>query len=246
MSAFTKITAMELRLHYREPAVVLFGVLLPIGLLAGFALAPGVNRPDPANGGLSLGQYIASMSVTLAVTILGLTVVPTALATYREKGILRRLSASPAPPAALLGAQVVINVLTACFATAVLLVVGTLAFGIAAPARPLMFVVAVVLAVAALFAVGLLIAALAPGARAANGIGMIVFFPSLFFAGVYIPWHAMPEIMRRISDFTPLGAAIQAVRAAWLGQDVRPLHLVIMAAYAVVASVVAARSFRWS
>lgn len=246
MSAFTKITAVELRLHWREPTVVLFGVLLPIGLLAGFAVTPAVNEPMPGNGGLSLGQYIASMSVTLAAAILALTIVPTALATYREKGILRRLSASPASPASLLGAQVVINVLTACFSTVVLLVMGSLLFGIAAPEDPLMFVVAFVLAVAALFAVGLLIAALAPSARAGNGIGMIVFFPSLFFAGVYIPWQAMPEVMRRISDFTPLGAAIQSVRAAWLGQDVRPLHLVIMALYAIIAGVAATRFFRWS
>lgn len=246
MTAFTKITAMELRLHLREPAVLLFGLLLPVGLLVGFGMVPDATRPDPSNGGMSLGMYIASMSVTLAVTILGLTVVPTALATYREKGILRRLSASPAPPAALLGAQLVVNAVTACFAAVVLLVVGALAFGIDAPVDLPMFVLAFVLGAAALFAVGLLIAALAPSARAANGIGMIAFFPSLFFAGVYIPWSAMPEAMRRIGDFTPLGAAIQAVRAAWLGTDVRPLHLVIMAAYAVVAGIAAARFFRWS
>lgn len=245
MSTFTKITTMELRLQLREPAVLLFGLLLPVGLLIGFGMTPDVARTDPKLG-MPLGTYIASMSVTLAITILALTVVPTALATYREKGILRRLSASPAPPAALLGAQLVVNVLTACFATAVLLVVGPLAFGIPGPANPLMFVPAFVLGVAALFAIGLLIAALAPGARAANGIGMVVFFPSLFFAGVYIPWNAMPEIMKRISDFTPMGAAIQAVRAAWIGQDVRPLHLAIMAAYAVAAGVAAARFFRWS
>lgn len=245
MPVFTKITAMELRLELREPAVLLFGLLLPVGLLIGFGMAPNVTAIDPRLG-MSLGTYIASMAVTLAIVILGLTVVPTALATYREKGILRRLSASPAPTVALLGAQLVVNTLLACFATAVLVVVGSLAFGIAGPKDPLMFLLAFLLGVAALFAIGLLIAAVAPSARAANAIGMAAFFPSLFFAGVYIPWNAMPEIMRRISDFTPLGAAIQAVRAAWTGGDVRPLHLVIMAAYAVVAGVAAARFFRWS
>lgn len=245
MSVFTKISTMELRLLLREPAVLLFGLLLPVGLLIGFGMTPNVAATDP-NLGMSLGTYIASMAVALAVTILGLSVVPTALATYRERGVLRRLSASPARPTALLGAQLVVNVLLACFDTAVLVVVGSLAFGIPGPKDPLMFLLAFALGVAALFAIGLLIAALAPSARAANGIGMIAFFPSLFFAGVYIPWNAMPELMRRIGDFTPLGAAIQAVRAAWLGGDVRPLHLVIMAAYAVVAGVAAARFFRWS
>ena len=246
MTAFTKITTMELRLLIREPVVLLFGLLLPVGLVAGFGSIPDSAEPAPSLGGMSLGMYIASMAVALAAAILAMTVVPTALATYREKGILRRLSASPASPAALLGAQLIVNALLACFATVVLIVMGTLVFGIAGPENPLMFVVAFVLGSAALFAVGLLIAALAPSARAANGIGMIVFFPSLFFAGVYIPWNAMPEFMRAIGDFTPLGATIQAVRAAWVGGDVRPLHLVIMAAYALVAGVAAAKFFRWS
>lgn len=245
MTSFTKISTMELRLLLREPAVLLFGLLLPVGLLVGFGMAPDVTKTDPQLG-MSLGTYIASMSAILAVTVFGMMVVPTALATYRERGVLRRLAASPAPPSALLGAQLVVNLLLVCFATAVLLVVGPLAFGIAGPRNPLMFVLALGLGVAALFAIGLLIAALAPSARAANAIGMVVFFPSLFFAGVYIPWNAMPETMRRIGDFTPMGAAIQSVRAAWTGQDVRPLHLVIMAAYAVIAGVAAARFFRWS
>lgn len=246
MTAFTMITKMELRLHLREPAVLLFGLLLPAGLLAGFGMTPAASETVPSNDGLTLGQYIASISVAVTVTIMALTIVPTTLSTYREKGILRRLSASPASPSALLGAQLVVNLLTVCFATAVLLVLGNLAFGVAAPADPLMFVVVFVLAVAALFAIGLLIAALAPSAKAGNAIGMVAFFPSLFFAGVYIPSWAMPAVMRTIGDFTPLGAAIGAMRATWLGHDVRPLHLVIMAAYAVVAGVAAARFFRWS
>jgi len=246
MPALTKITSIEVRLFFREPAVVFFVLLLPLALLSGFGMISNAGEPDPSLGGLSLSEYIASMSVALAVTILGLTVVPTALAAYREKGVLRRLATTPAAPGAVLTAQLIINVGTALFAAILLLAVGRLAFGIPLPADPGVFAGVFVLAVAALFGIGLLIGALAPSARASNGIGMILFFPSLFFAGVYIPWNAMPEVLRRISDFTPLGAALQALRTAWLGGDVRPLHLVIMAVYAVATVVLAARFFRWS
>ena len=59
----------------------------------------------------------------------------------------------------------------------------------AMPASPGWFVIAFTLGAAALFAVGLVIAAVAPTARAANAIGMLVFFPSLFLPGAWLPKH---------------------------------------------------------
>jgi ABC-2 type transport system permease protein len=91
----------------------------------------------------------------------------------------------------------------------------------------------------------LLIAAVAPSGRGAQGIGLVLFFPSLFFGGVYIPRETMPSVLRNIGDYTPLGAGLKALRDAWTGGEPRLSHLVIMAAYAVVAGTLAARFFRW-
>jgi ABC-2 type transport system permease protein len=85
----------------------------------------------------------------------------------------------------------------------------------------------------------------APGARAANGIGMSLFFPSMFLAGVYVPREVLPPVLQHVSDLTPLGATVQALRDTWVGHPPRPLHLAIMAGYAVVAGAAAARLFRW-
>jgi ABC-2 type transport system permease protein len=74
---------------------------------------------------------------------------------------------------------------------------------------------------------------------------MTLFFPSMFLAGVYVPREALPTALQHVSDVTPLGAALQSFRTAWSGDLPRPLHLVTMAAYAVVAGLAAARFFRW-
>jgi ABC-2 type transport system permease protein len=156
--------------------------------------------------------------------------VPTYLATYREKGILRRLSTTPVHPAGLLGAQVAMALLIALFAVTLVLGVGIVAF---------------VLAAASLLSVGVLVAAVAPSGRAASGIGTMLFFPMMFFAGLYVPRDAMPAVLRRIGDFTPLGAGVQALQDAAGGAWPQPLHLAVMAAFAVVAGLAAARLFRW-
>jgi len=56
----------------------------------------------------------------------------------------------------------------------------------------------------------------------------------------------MPHSVQRVADLTPLGAASQALQAAWAGAWPRPLHLAVMAAFAAVLGTLAAKLFRWS
>jgi ABC-2 type transport system permease protein len=67
----------------------------------------------------------------------------------------------------------------------------------------------------------------------------------MFLAGVYFPTEDMSTVMGQIGNFTPLGAALHAVRDSWMGVDPRPEYLGIMAAYVVIAGTLAARFFRW-
>ena len=98
---------------------------------------------------------------------------------------------------------------------------------------------------AAVFAIGLLIAALAPNGRAANGIGVLLYFPMAYLAGLMQPTGQMPDILARVGEYTPLGAFRQSLQGIWAGGAIDPLPLAVMAAYALVISAVAARFFRW-
>jgi ABC-2 type transport system permease protein len=91
----------------------------------------------------------------------------------------------------------------------------------------------------------MVVAAVAPSGKAASGIGSILFFPMMFLAGLYFPREVMPDILRRVSDFTPLGAGVQALQDAATGAWPQPLHLAVLAAIAIAASLFAAKLFRW-
>jgi len=116
---------------------------------------------------------------------------------------------------------------------------------VAAPRQAGGFIVAGVLAVAALMAVGLFVSAVAPNAGAARGIGAVLLYLMMFFAGLWLPIQNMPSVLQHISHATPLGAAVPALQNATQGQWPTWLQLVTMGAYTVAFALAAARFFRW-
>lgn len=107
------------------------------------------------------------------------------------------------------------------------------------------FILAILLTMVAIFAIGLLVAALANGAQAAQTLGGIVGVPLLFFAGLWVPIAVLPVQIRDISTWTPLGAAVKAIQDAMQTGFPPAGQLLILVAYAIVAGFVAVRFFRW-
>jgi ABC-2 type transport system permease protein len=245
MNGFSKLAYIEARLFLRETgaAIGVFG--LPVSLVIGFGLIPGFGDPQKGLSGQIGTEYIASISVAIVLAVLGLTGVPMVIGQYRERGILRRLGATPVRPLTLLLADLMVWAASAIASVALVIAVARLAYHVPAPAEAGWFILSVLLGIAALFALGLLVAAAAPTARSSAALGWLLFFPNMFLAGVYFPTENMSAVMRQIGNFTPLGSALHAVRDSWMGLAPRPEYLGIMAAYAVISAVLAARFFRW-
>ena len=159
--------------------------------------------------------------------------------------MLRRLATTPVAPWRLLSAQLAVNAAVAIVAVLIVLAVARVAFDVALPGQALGFALTWLLTAAALCAIGLVISAVAPTARTANVVGTLTWFPLMFFAGLWIPRAAMSDTLRSVSDATPLGAGVGALQEAMAGQFPDALHLAVLAAYAVVAALVATRLFRW-
>jgi ABC-2 type transport system permease protein len=233
----------ETRLFLRDPLTTLLGVLLPAAVLAGLGAVPALREPSEVFGGLRFTEYFAPSLLAISIAVLGVQNLPTGLATYREKGILRRMSATPVSPFAVLVVQLLLNLVTVALGTVLMVAVAVGVFGVPAPRHPLGFALAFLFGTGAVFAIGLLIAAVAPRAKVAAGIGTVVFMVTQFFAGVYLPKFLLPDVIVRIGDFVPPG--IGAFQGAWTGDGADPVQLAVMVLIAVVATGTAARFFRW-
>ncbi|MFL5339641.1 MAG: ABC transporter permease [Gemmataceae bacterium] len=163
----------------------IFGV--PLVLLLILGSIPKLNQPETALGGLSFIEVCIPALLGFVITVMSVMGLPLTLATYRAQGILRRLSTTPIPPAWLLGAQLVVNLTIAVVGILILVGVAMVRFGTAVPKSSPGFILAIALTMVAIFAIGLLVAAVANGASAAQTLGGTVGVPLLFFAGLWVP-----------------------------------------------------------
>lgn len=245
MSALIRLTTIETKLFFRDPISVVFALALAPVLLVVLGAIPAFREPSASAGGMRVIDAYTPIVVAIAIASFALTSLPQQLANAREKGVLRRLKTTPVTPAAMLSAHLLMSASLSAGTVLVVLAIARLAFNVSLPAHPVGYLVAFLLTAMAMFAVGLLVASLAPGAASASVIGLVLFFPMLFFAGLWIPRDAMGSVLRTISDLTPLGAGVQSLQDAAAGDWPQLLHVAVLLAWAVIAGGLAARYFRW-
>lgn len=235
----------EARLFVREPGAMFWILAFPVVLLTILGLIPAFREADASLGGRRVIDLYVPIVVLLAMIVAGIQTMPAVLSSYRERGILRRLSVTPARPVTLLLAQIVVHAAAVAGSIVLALLVGRVVFGVAFPAQPWGYALAVLLTLAAALSMGAAIAAVSASTRIAQTIGTIVFFPMMFCAGVWLPVQTMPDLLQRIVEVTPFGAASQILDQAARGEWPSVGGMAVVALWAVVLTAAAARWFRW-
>jgi len=205
-------------------------IVFPTLLLVILGSIPYFREPIEGMHGVRLIDLYVPTIVVLAMITASLQSMPPTLVGYRERGVLRRLAVTPTRPLNLLGAQVVAHAAAIVVATAVALAVAGIAFHVPLPQQFLGWLLAYGFVMVAALALGSLIAAVSPSAKLGATFGAIVFFPSMFTAGVWIPLNVMPDTMRTLVEYTPMGAGTQAITEALTGSWPSSIHLLVMAA----------------
>jgi ABC-2 type transport system permease protein len=243
-AAFGRLLRTEAVLFLRTPAAVVFAALAPVVAYLALACFPGLRHHDPDLGGISwLAAYLPIL-MGFSLVMSAVNLLPPSMATYREKGILRRFATTPVPPSWLLGAQATIFAVVGLVVSVLLFVAG-LATGVAVPRQFAGFVVSLVLIAAASLGLGVLVTAVARTGKAANALSFVLFFPIMFLAGLWVPRPLMPGWLRTVSDYSPLGAGVRALQDSIAGDWPAWSSLLVLVAWAVVAGGLAVRLFRW-
>jgi ABC-2 type transport system permease protein len=170
---------------------------------------------------------------------------PNTLVRDREIGWLRRVSTTPLHPSRLLAAQLILNLIIAAAATLIVILGGALLFGASLHVQVLPFAVSLLLSIVEIFALGLVLVALAPSQTVAAAAGGVVFFALLFLSGLWVQPAQAGEPLRTIMYYSPSGAAARALLDSVFNGSPAYAALLTLAVYTVIFGFIAIRYFRW-
>ena len=235
-------TLLELKLTLRRGESVLLTLIIPIGLLLFFTQVK--LLPDEQELGARPVDFVTPGILALAVLSTAFTGQAIATGFERSYGVLKRLGASALPRGILLLGKT-LAVLAVEVLQIVVVVAVAYALGWHPHGNPATVVLLLVVGTAAFSALGLLMAGTLRAEAtlaAANGVYLVF----LLLGGIVFPLDRLPGGLQAVAKVLPgtaLSTGLRDVleRGAGLPWD----QLGLLALWAVVAGVLAARFFRW-
>jgi ABC-2 type transport system permease protein len=250
MRTLLKLSWVELKLFIREPITVIFTLALPVIFLFVMGGVFG-NEPDTGDGGMVVFRGVGPLDYyipayfALVMMAIGTVALPVHLAGYRERGVLRRLRASSISVWSVLGSQLVVSFVIAVLGSALILVFGILVYSPHMPQEVGLLILAFLLGLVSFTAFGFFLGAVLPSTRAAQGLGLILFFVMMILGGAGPPPEVLTGAMDTVGLITPLRHVILILQDPYLGFGWNQNASLIVAGITVVATALAARFFRW-
>jgi ABC-2 type transport system permease protein len=246
MRRFLVLTKAMTLMHLRNRSTLFWNLAFPVFLLVIYSQIFGAMDV----GGTGFMTWVVPGVVVFNILAFGLLSSGTLMVNMREKGVLRRLQASPVPAGQLVGSYLLVNVLIALLQSTIIIVFAALVFktpltlGGALWALPM-----IVLGILGFVALGQVISGVATTAGVAVAVGQILNFSQMFITDMIMPMDFLPEWLQKVAPYLPAYATVQLVRPPLVDGSLSPdlwSNLLVMAAYTVVAGIVAARLFRWA
>ena len=241
MTALLAQVRIELALTLRRGESLLVTLGIPIMLLVFFSLVDVLPTDAEADDPI---DFLAPGILALAVMSTAMVSLGIATGFERQYGVLKRLGTTPLGRPRLLAAKTIAIVAIEALQLAVLVPVA-LVLGWDPGSDAALAVAAIVLGTAAFAGLGLLMAGTLRGEvtlAAANGLYLVL----LLLGGMIIPLVELPGALRAVARALPAAALSDALHGT-LGAatDVPGRAWVVLAAWAVLAPLAAARLFRW-
>lgn len=248
MARIRKLAWVEAKLFVRDPLTLVFTLALPLIMLFVLAEVFGnstADRDEVVWGGIGAIDFYVPAYVGLVAAAIGLVSLPTHLASYREHGIFRRLRASGLSVWSLVAAEVAVTVVLAVLGAALVIGASAAVYRNEEPHAPLRSLAVFLLVTLTYAAVGILLGAVLPNARAAQGAGAVLFFVTMLLSGAGPPPEVLTGPLRVVADLLPLTHGVKLLQSPWLGFRFEWTPLLVVLGFLGGSAALATRFFRW-
>lgn len=228
----------ELRLFFRESQVLVFVFGFPVITVLVLGGVFGTDTDDSGFEFINPAHFYVSAYFGVVLSAIGLIMLPAHVAGYRERGVLRRYDTAGFARWVFPTVQFLCGVTFALFGFASLLATAWLSNGIPAMEDIARTLLGLTLGTLAFISIGVALGMSLPSSRAAQGLGLTMFFPMFLLAGGGPPPEALTDTMRTVANVLPLTHVIRSAQEPWLGLGNGTGHLVIVAAMFAVSATV--------
>lgn len=197
---------------------------------------------------LSYIDFLVPGIVAMMIMSNNLNGVAGQIASWRERGILRRMQSTPLAAPQFIAAQITARLILNGVQALLVLLIASLAFDVQMNGSWLLLIFYVALGTLAFMAIGFIIAGLARTPESAGPIAGVISFPLLFLGGVFFPIASMPEWFQPVVKALPIAPLANALRQVMnVGADIAALwsDTLLLALWMAAAFIAASFTFKW-
>lgn len=243
MKMFLHQLRTEQMLYWRSRESAVFTFIFPLLL---FVLLGSVykgtyyGKPAPQ---VLLAALLAYGCAMVAFAGLAITLV-----IRREQGLLKRLRATPLPPATFVASLLASTLVVFGLETIALFLLGRVVYGTPFPGQIGSIVVLVVIGGVCFAAMGVGLSSLVRSAEGSSAVVNLIVLPMAFLTGAFGPTLHYPHVLRVIGEILPLKYLVDLSNAVYLhGHAIwsQPMAIGILSAWGAVGLAAAVFRFRW-
>ncbi|MCC6404927.1 MAG: ABC transporter permease [Candidatus Yanofskybacteria bacterium] len=131
---------------------------------------------------------------------------------YKEKGVLRRLAATPMRPFQFVAANALTRLGVSVVQTSIFILVGVLLLNATVVGSYVLVALCVVLGALMFLGLGFTVSGIAKTVESVPALANLLVFPMLFLGGTFFPISSMPNWLQHVAKFLPLSFFSTALR----------------------------------
>ncbi|HUB26189.1 MAG TPA: ABC transporter permease [Tepidisphaeraceae bacterium] len=194
-------------------------------------------------------EFLLPGIIAMAVMQMSVFSVAFVFAQYREKGVLKRLLATPMRPYQFVTANIITRLLMSVAQAAIFVVMGVKFFHVPMAGSYWLLAVCVVLGALMFLGLGFTVSGLSKDLETVPVLANITVFPMLFLGNVFFSASNLPNWMQPVADHLPLTYFANAMRSVithGLGAAEIKHELIGMTIWAALLITLATATFRFS
>jgi ABC-2 type transport system permease protein len=184
--------------------------------------------------------------IALSVMQLAVFSVAFVFVDFKEKGILKRVLATPVKPYQFVTANIITRLLVAVVQALFFILVGVIFFKVHVIGSYLYILVTVILGALMFLGLGFTISGLSKTTESVPALANLVVFPMLFLGGTFFPIDSMPTWLQYISKVLPLtyfSTALRDIMTKGAGFKDIYINILIMLVWSLVLVTLAVMTF---